>query len=87
MIRAPADGEVEYVGPLRSWRLVLILRLQGGWRVVLAGLQTVTTPPGAAVRGGEPIGRAPGVSPTPPELYMELRRGASPVDPSPQLRG
>ena len=82
---APADGEIEYAGPLRAWRLVVILRLAGGWRLVLAGLQRVDAPVGALVRAGEPLGRAPPAAQPPPELYMELRRGAEPVDPDPLL--
>lgn len=84
-VLAPADGEVEYAGPLRAWKLVVILKLAGGWRVVLAGLQRVDAPVGAVVHAGEPIGHAPPKGSPPPELYLELRRGAEPVDPAPLL--
>ena len=84
-VRSPATGRVEYVGPLKGFRLVAILRLEGEWRVVLAGLQTVTAPAGARVRAGQPIGRA-AAGPA-RALYLQLRDGARAVDPAPQLAG
>lgn len=90
MVLAPAVGRVEYAGPLKGWRLVAILRLEGDWRLVLAGLQTVTAAPGSDVAAGQPLGRAAvrsshGPAPRdapPPELYVELRHGVEPVDPT-----
>lgn len=79
-VRAPASALVEHAGALRGRGLVAVLRLDGGWRVVLAGLRRVDAGPGARVRAGEEIGRAQGG-----ELLLELRRGAEPADPGPAL--
>lgn len=89
-VLSPAAGRVEYAGPLKGWGTVVILRLGGGWRVVLAGLEGVGVDVGRQVAAGEPLGRMgpgappprPGASPTAPELYLEVRNQANPVDPA-----
>ena len=85
-VRAPAAGRVEYAGPLKGSRLVLILRLDGDWRLVLTGLQTVTVGEGAQVAAGAPVGRAPPASGPDAEVYLQLRDGARAVDPTRMLR-
>jgi len=88
-VLAPAAGVVEYAGPLEGWGGVVILRLQGGYRVVLAGMDSVAALTGRRVAAGEPVGRmGPASGPGRPaagRLYLELRRGDAPVDPSPWL--
>ena len=49
---APATGVVEYAGPLKGWGVVLILRLGGGYHLVLAGLETALAAPGRMVKSG-----------------------------------
>ncbi len=84
-VRAPADGVVEHVGPLKGFRLVVMLRLPGDWRVVLAGLQSTTPAPGARVAAGQPLGRAAPAGAPDGDLYLQLRDGARAVDPGPAL--
>lgn len=92
VVLSPADGQVDYAGPLKGWGLVLILRLSGGYHLVLAGLGATDARIGAAVTAGKPIGRMATAtgggedrdSPA-QELYLELRRGETPVDPAPWL--
>jgi len=83
LVRAPADGVVEYAGPLEGWSEVVVLRLGPGWRLVLAGLGRASAQIGTRVSAGEPLGRLPQVEA--PELYFELRRDDRPVDPAPWL--
>ena len=83
---APAQGVVEYAGPLKGWNVVAILRLGGGYHVVLAGLETVTVGPGQMVSQGQPIGRMGKGDGAPPEFYLEIRRNGAPVDPSHWLK-
>ena len=85
LVAAPADGDVEYAGPLDGWGQVVILHLGGGWRVVLAGLGEVSTGAGRTVAAGEPVGRAARRGDADAEVYMELRREGAPVDPLPRL--
>jgi septal ring factor EnvC (AmiA/AmiB activator) len=84
-IVAPAPGVVEYAGPLKGWGLVLILRLGGGYHLVLAGLETALTGSGRTVAAGQPIGRMGGVGGA-SELYLELRKNQAPVDPARWLK-
>ena len=92
LVLSPADGRVDYAGPLKGWGLVLILRVAGGYHLVLAGLGRVDARIGAEAAAGEPIGRmaaatpiVKGESPTSSELYLEVRKGDQPVDPAPWL--
>jgi septal ring factor EnvC (AmiA/AmiB activator) len=78
---SPAPGEVAYAGLFRSYGQVLILNLDGGYVLVLTGLESISARVGESVRAGQPLGEmAPGVTPA-PELYVEVRRDGRPVDP------
>jgi septal ring factor EnvC (AmiA/AmiB activator) len=41
-VASPAAGVVEYAGPLNGWGVVLILRAQGAYHLVLAGMDQVS---------------------------------------------
>jgi septal ring factor EnvC (AmiA/AmiB activator) len=88
VILTPADGRVDYAGPLKGWGLVLILRLAGGYHAVLAGLGAADARIGSEVSAGEPIGHMAAALPVSkdksafPELYLEVRKGETPVDPA-----
>ena len=86
---SPAAGRVAYAGPLKGWGFVVILRSPGGYHLVLAGLERVSAHVGGEMAAGEPVGRiarpaatGPGRPTATSELYMEIRRGAQPVDPA-----
>jgi len=78
---SPASGEVTYSGPFRSYGQVLILNLDGGYALVLTGLEAVQVRVGDTVRAGQPIGEMPISDMTAPELYVEVRRDGRPIDP------
>jgi len=88
VVLTPADGRIDYAGPLKGWGLVLILRLSGGYHLVLAGLDSANGRIGAEVSAGEPIGHMAAAMAAgkdkgaAPELYMEVRKGETPVDPA-----
>jgi septal ring factor EnvC (AmiA/AmiB activator) len=84
VVLSPAEARVDYAGPLKGWGTVVILRLGGGYRVVLAGLGDAAAEAGQAVSAGEPVGRMANAGKG-AELYLEVRRGAVPVDPAPWL--
>jgi septal ring factor EnvC (AmiA/AmiB activator) len=79
---APTAGVVEYAEPLKGWGLVVILRLGGGYRMVLAGLDATTAAAGQAVRQGQPVGRMAQGG----ELYLEIRRSGELADPARWLK-
>jgi septal ring factor EnvC (AmiA/AmiB activator) len=83
---APAQGVVEYAGPLKGWGLVLILRLGGGYHLVLAGLDSVSAGPGHMVGAGQPVGRMGATGEAGTDLYFEIRKNGAPVDPARWLK-
>ena len=77
---APADGVVDYVGALKGWGVVVILRLGGGYHLVLAGMdesQRPVRPNGQGGRDHRPHG---GVRPAAGALLRnpQERRGDRP---------
>jgi murein hydrolase activator len=85
-VMAPAEGVVDYAGPLKGWGAVVVLRLGGAYHVVLAGLDQVDVQPGHLVKTGEPVGRM-GPAGQSTALYFEVRKNGAPVDPAPWLKG
>jgi septal ring factor EnvC (AmiA/AmiB activator) len=81
-VRAPATGQVAFVGPLSGWGQVVILDLGPGWRAVISGLDEVSVAVGARVTDGQTLGRTGEAG----EAAFELRRDERPVDPAPWLR-
>lgn len=84
LVQSPAAGRVVYAGPLKGWGFVVILQSGGGYHFVLAGLSRGVAI-GVQVAAGEPLGRmarSPSGPGGPSELYLEVRRGARPIDPS-----
>ncbi|KQU92391.1 hypothetical protein ASD99_11310 [Mesorhizobium sp. Root695] len=93
IVTAPADGNVLYAGPFRSYGQLLILNAGDGYHVVLAGMSRISVATGQSVLAGEPIGamgeaRVASTSASKngnatPELYVEFRKDGKPVDPAP----
>lgn len=84
-VLAPAAARVDYAGPLKGWGEVVILGVGEGHHLVLAGLARADVGSGRPVAAGEPVGRMAlprKAGDGAPELYMEMRRGSEPVDPS-----
>lgn len=82
---SPAQGTVEFAGPVTGWGVILILRTGGAYHLVLAGLGEVTVSPGQSVAAGTPVGKMTDGGRSDPELYLELRRSGTPIDPAPWL--
>jgi len=78
---SPAAGEVAYAGVFRSYGQVLILNLDGGYAVVLTGLQNISAQVGSRVSAGQPVGEMSAAATPAPELYVEVRRNGQAVDP------
>jgi septal ring factor EnvC (AmiA/AmiB activator) len=94
-VASPGPGFVQYVGPVKGWGVILILRLAGGYHLVLAGLDRTTVAVGQSVAAGEAVGFMPdgrqsagGGAPggaegakASRELYLEVRDQGVPVNP------
>lgn len=85
-VASPAAGTVEYAGALSGWGVVAILRVQGAYHLVLAGLDQVSVAPGQSVAAGAPLGKMPNTVSSDPELYLEVREEGVPVDPERWLK-
>jgi septal ring factor EnvC (AmiA/AmiB activator) len=81
-VLAPAAGVVEYAGPLKDYGVILILRTGGAYHLVLTGLGAVEAVVGTTVSAGEPVGRMGEDAGPAPSLYLEMRKGDEPVDPT-----
>ena len=86
-VTCPGAGYVQYVGPVKGWGVILILRLAGGYHLVLAGLERTSVSVGQSVAAGQAVGWMPDSrqseaqeKPT-RELYLEVREQGAPVDP------
>jgi septal ring factor EnvC (AmiA/AmiB activator) len=85
-VQAPASAEVQYVGPVKGWGVILILKMNGGYHLVLAGLDRATVQPGQSVAAGAPVGWMPDGRQSRSELYFEVREQGVPVDPARWMR-
>ena len=93
IVTAPADGSVVFAGPFRSFGRLLIVNVGGGYHVLLAGLDQVTTAVGQSVLAGEPVGQMGGPGSAPAAsgaveadgavLYVEFRKDGGSIDPAP----
>lgn len=81
-VMAPADGRIEYADTFRTYGEMLILRTTDGYHVILSGLGRIYGTPGQTVSAGEPVGQMPGRREPPPELYLELRKDGTPMNPA-----
>ncbi len=93
-VDAPADAEVLYSGPFRSYGQLLILNAGDGYHIVLAGMAEIDVRVGQLVLAGEPVARmgarrlasADATTQMPDNgqaLYVEFRKDGQPVDPAP----
>lgn len=98
MVTAPWPATIRFHGLLLDYGNVMILDPGGGYLLILAGMETIYGELGEVVAAGAPLGLMGGTQPTADEflmtteegggaqatetLYMELRQGATPVDPA-----
>ncbi|ESQ85797.1 hypothetical protein AEAC466_01070 [Asticcacaulis sp. AC466] len=85
-VTAPAEGEVEFAGPVESYGQVVILNIGHNYRVVITGIGRIYVDVGKTVGRHEPLGRMPNLSDKKTTLYMELRRGEDPINPTTPLQ-
>jgi septal ring factor EnvC (AmiA/AmiB activator) len=98
LVTAPWPATLRYSGPLLDYGNVVILEPQKGYLLILAGLGQTFGEVGEVLDHGAPIGLMGGLTPNPDaflitaakggggnqqeSLYIELRQGEEPVDPT-----
>ena len=90
-VASPGPGSVQFAGPVKGWGVILILRLAGGYHLVLAGLDKTSVLVGQSVAAGQSVGsmadgRQSGGRPPSADLYLEVREQGVPVDPGRWLK-
>lgn len=82
---APHTGRVEFAGPFKNYDNVVILNMGEGYFMLLTGLGEVFAKTNDMVTPGEPLGLMPFNTQSQPELYIEIRKDGSAVNPTPWL--
>lgn len=89
VVSASCSGRVVFARPFQNYGKLLILDCGGGYDFVMAGLDRFDVKVGQPVTQGQPVGAMAGYDPhdpaRQPELYVELRHGGAPVDPTPRF--
>lgn len=86
-VEAPGDAAVQYVGPVKGWGVVVILRLAGGYHLVLGGLDRATVSVGQSLGAGAPVGWMAQTGEAAPQLYVEVRERGETVNPGRWIAG
>jgi len=84
-VTSPQDGRIVFAGPFRDYGLLLIIAHGDGYHTLLAGMSRLHGAVGQQVLAGEPVGRMGEADAGAPTLYVELRRGGEPINPTPWL--
>ncbi len=79
LVVAPADGEIKFADDFRGFGKIIIMSHKNGYNTVMTNLGQIDVLIGQSVLAGEPVGR---MSSNKPEMYLEVRRGKSVVNPS-----
>lgn len=103
LVTAPWPATIRFRGPLLDYGNVMILEPGDGYLLVLSGMETLYGEVGEVVAAEAPLGLMGGPATATAEfvalasdgsggrdtetLYMELRKGAEPVDPMPWFAG
>ena len=94
LVTAPWPATIRYRGPLLDYGNVIVMEPGGGYLLIIAGLETVYGELGEVVAAGAPLGLMGGAAAeqsvmqegsgleATETLYMELRQGSEPVDPT-----
>jgi septal ring factor EnvC (AmiA/AmiB activator) len=81
---APLAGEVVFTGPFLNYGRMVILQIDKQHHLLMAGLDAIHCKEGQKMLAGEPIGKL--VEKNPADLYLELRKQTTPIDPAPWFR-
>ena len=88
-IKAAEDGVVAYAGSeLKGYGNLVLVRHSNGFVTAYAHASELNVKKGETIKRGQVIGKAGQTgNVASPQLHFEVRRGATPVDPSQYLTG
>jgi len=78
-VAAPAEGKVVFSDRFRGYGQLVIIALKDGRHLVFARLGSRSVKKGSSIKAGTTVGHAGPEQ----QVYIELRQGGKPVDPSP----
>ena len=76
---APTSGTVVFSERFRGFGQLVIIALKDGRHLVLAKLGSRSVKKGSHIKAGQPVGRTGPAK----QLYIEVRQGGTPIDPTP----
>ncbi|MEP6343424.1 MAG: peptidoglycan DD-metalloendopeptidase family protein [Maricaulaceae bacterium] len=82
-VKAPYSGRVDFSGPFKDYEHVVILNVGEGYFLLLTGLANSIVEVGEQLSRGTSVGALPASRTGQAEIYIELRKGSNPVDPTP----
>lgn len=81
-VRAVAEGEVAYAGPLKGWGNLVMLRHRGDYLSLYAHCRSLAVSKGQSIARGQTLCDSGVIDANREGLYVEVRRGNRPVDPT-----
>ncbi|WP_197408137.1 MULTISPECIES: peptidoglycan DD-metalloendopeptidase family protein [unclassified Guyparkeria] len=81
-VRAVTDGQVAYAGPLKGWGNLIMLRHRGDYLSLYAHCRSLAVSKGQKVSRGQTLCDSGVIDANREGLYVEVRRGNRPIDPS-----
>ena len=81
-VRAVADGRVAYAGPLKGWGNLVMLRHRGDYLSLYAHCRSLNVSKGQQVARGQTLCDSGVIDANREGLYVEVRRGDRPIEPS-----
>ncbi len=85
-VAAPCTGPVQFAGPFQSYGQLVILDCGQNNLFVLSGMDRLDVTAGQRLARGQPVGEMAAFDPKSPakepELYVELRKNGTPIDPN-----
>jgi len=81
-VRAVADGEVAYAGPLKGWGNLVMLRHRGDYLSLYAHCRSLAVSKGESIARGQTLCHSGVIDANREGLYVEVRRGNRPIDPT-----
>ena len=79
LVMAPADGVVKFADNFRGFGKVIIMSHKNGYNTIMTNMGSIDVLVDQEILAGEPIGR---MNENRPEMYLEVRRGNTSIDPS-----